>query len=248
MTAAHAEAILTRVRGHMEANGLGGFFNRAEMAAALWLLDEARAERTAAAEAAATLITADVVTAWHEAYEAAHGLLLVDEERTDSGQVREALEAVAPLIAAPALAERDRARHDLAAQGWQPLPADWHAQVEANHGLAVTLAEMIAERDRLVSQILADAKSAGSAAAQDELRAERDRLQQALRDEETRTAHYRDRADELAGQVQAIRDLTVWRNGAGQVDLHDSKTVRVGAVRRALRRVVGSEFDGEAPS
>lgn len=45
MTAAHAEAILDRIRGHMNANKLGGFFSRDEMAAVLHLLDHARAER-----------------------------------------------------------------------------------------------------------------------------------------------------------------------------------------------------------
>jgi hypothetical protein len=49
--------------------------------------------------------------------------------------------------------ELDRAGHDLAAQGWQPLPADWHARAEAGHALATALGEVAAERDRLVGQV-----------------------------------------------------------------------------------------------
>lgn len=71
-------------------------------------------------------------------------------------------------------AERDRLRHDLAARGWQPLPADWHAQAEVNGALAAALMKTAAERDALVAQILVDAKAAGGRVAQDKLRAERD--------------------------------------------------------------------------
>ena len=69
------------------------------------------------------LVTDGIVTAWYEAFERAARLPLAEEERTDREEVREALEAVAPLIGdraaeyweAQALAaQRDRDR--LAAQ------------------------------------------------------------------------------------------------------------------------------------
>jgi hypothetical protein len=62
----------------------------------------------------ARLVTDDVVTAWYEAFESAYGVPLAEVERTDSEEVREALEAVARPMVAPVAAERDRLREALA--------------------------------------------------------------------------------------------------------------------------------------
>jgi hypothetical protein len=57
------------------------------------------------AETTHGLITDQDVTRWYEAFEAASGVPLAEEERTDSGEVREALEAVAPGLRARWVAE-----------------------------------------------------------------------------------------------------------------------------------------------
>lgn len=91
-----------------------------------------------------------------------------------------------------ARAERDRLRHDLAAEGWQPLPADWHARADLAAAITTAVAEVSIERDG---------------------------LQQALTEEERQSVHYRDQADLLAGQVQRVRAVCV--DGAVIVYAHD---------------------------
>jgi hypothetical protein len=128
----HAEATLTRIRGHLEAYPAGSliaeFFGRDEMAAALRLLGEARATQAAAHRAVASYLGVDSPDL--------------------AADVRALVERCADAEAA-----RDRLRHDLAAQGWQPLPADWHAQAEATIRLADALREVCVERDRLAEQV-----------------------------------------------------------------------------------------------
>jgi hypothetical protein len=64
------------------------------------------------AETTHGLITDGDVTRWYEAFEAASGVPLAEEERTDSGEVREALEAVAPGLRARWVAEALEAAAD----------------------------------------------------------------------------------------------------------------------------------------
>lgn len=72
------------------------------------------------AETTRTLITDEDVTRWQKAFEAAYGVPLDEEERTGSGEVREALEAVAPGLRARWVAEALEALADEYAPTVQP--------------------------------------------------------------------------------------------------------------------------------
>jgi uncharacterized coiled-coil DUF342 family protein len=96
----------------------------------------------------ARLVTDDVVTAWYEAFEAAYGVPLAEVERTDSEEVREALEAVARPMVAPVAAERDRLREEL-----RRSEARVASLCEIRDQLQQLRAEERAERDGLAAQV-----------------------------------------------------------------------------------------------